>query len=182
MAAPPFRVNVAGLRRTPGARRREIRRGPIGDLAVTSSRVPEQADVEVDVVVEVSDGGMVATGTVRTAWVGQCRRCLSDVGGELVVDVRELYEPRGDGYRGPDEQAELEQETYPLASETLDLLPLARDAVLLNLPLAPICRSDCAGLCPTCGADLNEGPCPCLPVASNGRWAALDALRGPETS
>ena len=64
----------------------------------------------------------------------------------------------------------------------MDLLPLARDAVLLNLPLAPVCRPDCAGLCPTCGADLNEGPCLCLPVSSNGRWAALDALRGPETS
>jgi uncharacterized protein len=181
LPAPPFRVNVAGLRRTPGARREEHRRGRINDLVVTSSRVPEQSDVEVDVVVEVSDGGMVATGTVRTQWVGECRRCLIDVGGELVIDVRELYEPRPDGYRDPTEAVEVEQETYPLASETLDLLALARDAVLLNLPLTPICRPDCAGLCPTCGAELNEGPCGCVPAAANGRWSALDALRGTET-
>ena len=181
MPAPPFRVNVAGLRRTPGARRREQRRGPIGDLSITSSRVPEHSDVEVDVVIEVSDGGMVATGTVRAPWVGECRRCLVDVGGELLVDVREVYEPRPEGYRDPGEEAAVEQETYPLAGESLDLLPLARDAVLLNLPQVPICRPDCAGLCPTCGADLNEGACGCVPAVANGRWAALDALRGADT-
>src|SRR3954452_16563711 len=86
VAVPPFRVNVAGLRRTPGARRREQRRGRISDLAITSSRVPDDGEVEVDVVIEVSDGGVVATGTVAAPWVGECRRCLVDVGGELLVE------------------------------------------------------------------------------------------------
>jgi uncharacterized protein len=180
---PPFRVNVAGLRRRPGARRQERRSGPIVGLAITSSRVPERAPVVVDVVLEVSDGGIVASGTVRAHSVGECRRCLREIGSELVVDVRELYEPRPAGGRqlGDMEVAEMEEETYPLTAESLDLLPLARDAILLNLPQAPLCRADCAGLCPMCGADLNEGPCSCRPTINEGRWAALDALRGTET-
>ncbi len=181
MAAPLFRVNVAGLRRTPGARRREYRAAPIDGLKVTSSRVPAGADVAVDVVLEASDGGIVAGGTVRAPWVGECRRCLGEVGGELVVQVRELYEDRP-AHSGPGaEEAEMAEETYPLTEETLDLYPLARDAILLNLPQAPLCRPDCAGLCPTCGADLNEGPCGCPPPTTDARWAALDALRSIDT-
>jgi uncharacterized protein len=149
-------------------------------LKITSSRVPHGADVAVDVVLEASDGGIVASGTVRAPWVGECRRCLCEVGGELVVQVRELYEDRPAYDDDPAAEAEMGEETYPLADEILDLLPLARDAVLLHLPQAPLCRSDCAGLCPTCGADLNDGPCACPPPAADSRWAALDALRGTD--
>jgi uncharacterized protein len=52
-----------------------------------------------------------------------------------------------------------------------------REAVLLDLPLAPLCRPDCAGLCPECGADLNAGDCGHRPNATDPRWTALDDLR-----
>jgi uncharacterized protein len=177
----PFRVNVTGLRRTPGARRREYRAAPIEGLEVTSSRVPAGTDDVVDVVLEASDGGIVVTGTVSARWIGECRRCLREVGGELVIDVRELYEDRPAAGHHPTGRAEPAPETYPVTDEAVDLLPLARDAILLNLPQAPLCRPDCAGLCVTCGADLNDGPCSCLPPAADARWAPLDALRGTET-
>jgi uncharacterized protein len=180
MSPPPFLVNVAGLRRTPGARRSEQRRGPIDGLQVTSTHVPAGAEVDTDLILEVIDGGMVAIGTVSAPWVGECRRCLQPVEGVLRVELREIYEPRPAGPAGT--EAELEEETYPLTGDTLDLRPLARDAVLLNLPQAPLCRPDCAGLCPTCGVDLNAGPCGCPPVATDVRWAALDVLRPTETS
>jgi uncharacterized protein len=57
------------------------------------------------------------------------------------------------------------------------LRPLVRDALLLELPLAPLCRPDCRGLCARCGADLNAGPCSCV-ADRDPRWGALDALRG----
>ena len=114
--------------------------------------------------------------------MGECRRCLVDVGGELVVDVRELYEPRPDGYRDPTKRPTVEQETYPLAGESSTCCRWPATPCCSNLPLAPLCRPDCAGLCPSCGADRNEGPCGCVPAAANGRWAALDALRGADTS
>ena len=176
MTRRPFIVNIATLRRVSGARRSEYRRGPVPGLEVTGSRVPEGSDVEVDVVLEATDGGIVASGYVTAPWVGACRRCLTEVSGDLSVNVRELYERRGAASVEPAQQ---EQETYPIDGDTIDLEPLARDAVLLNLPQAPLCRPDCAGLCPTCGADLNQGACGCPPATADPRWAALDALRHP---
>jgi uncharacterized protein len=181
MSTDPFIVPVTGLRRTPGAHRHEHRqghiagpRGPGVPLAVTGSQVVPGSLVSVDVSITVVDGGMEVSGQVGSRWQGECRRCLRAVTGDLVADVRELYRPRVAG-----ESDDADEETYPLGADQLDLRPLARDAVLLNLPLAPLCRPDCAGLCPTCGADLNDGPCPCRPPATDPRWAALDILRDP---
>ncbi len=108
---------------------------------------------------------MVA-GTARAPWEGECRRCLCEVTGTAEARIEEIFvtEPE-------------EGETYPILGDHIDLEPLAREAIVLALPLAPLCRADCAGLCSTCGADLNGGPCGCPPADTDPRWAALDALR-----
>jgi uncharacterized protein len=144
----PFLVGVANLART-GARR-EHRSGVIEGLAVSGSRVPRGAEVDVDVLLEPVHGGVLVSGVVGSRWEGECRRCLVAAAGTVRAEVRELYEDRSDG-----------QETYALTGDQLDLEPLARDAVLLELPQAPLCREGCQGLCPQCGADLNEGVCAC---------------------
>jgi uncharacterized protein len=51
--------------------------------------------------------------------------------------------------------------------------------VLLDAPTTPLCRPDCAGLCPQCGADRNEQACACQPPPADPRWSALDALKAP---
>lgn len=164
-------VPVAGLRRNVGQRMGVERVGRLGELTVAGSRVPAEAGVALDVVLTSVSGGIEVTGTVRAPWQGECRRCLRSVRSEVVTEVRELYRPPGAGGGEPDE------ETYELGADHLDLAPLARDAVLLELPLAPLCRPDCAGLCPTCGADRNTTPCDCAAEARDPRWAALDSLR-----
>ncbi|MGH9077323.1 MAG: YceD family protein [Acidimicrobiales bacterium] len=179
----PFLVPIASLRRAPGARRAEHRRGvvPPADpdqaavgLVLSGTVVPEGAEVEADVVLEVVSGGVFVSGLVTAPWRGDCRRCLGSVDGRLVAEVAELYAPRqaGAGHGGPDD------ETYPLALDFLDLTPCVRDAVLLGLPLAPLCRPGCLGLCPTCGADRNDGACSCPEAGGDSRWAGLDALGG----
>jgi uncharacterized protein len=178
LKAQPFLVNVAGLRPTSG-RHHVVRTGRLDGLAITSSSVPADADVVVDVDLEVVVGGVVATGGVSSPWVGECRRCLRPVHGELVAEVREIFE-RAPRLREGDLTEADQAETYPLTGDTLDLAPLVRDALLLELPLAPLCRADCAGLCPTCGADRTEGPCGCAEPVVNPRWAALDALQIPQ--
>jgi len=178
VTARPFIVNVSAIRRVPGARRAEQRQGRIQGLGVTGSSVAPNASVGIDAVLEVIDGGIVVIGTVKALWVGECRRCLGDVGGDLEIDVREIYEPRTAGEEAA--SIEAEEDTYPLLGDQLDLMPLARDAILLSLPLAPLCRQDCAGLCQTCGKNRNEGPCGCLPEDSDDRWATLNALRGTD--
>ena len=70
----------------------------------------------------------------------------------------------------------IEGETYPLEGEEVDLELPVRDTVLLDLPAAPLCREDCAGLCPLCGIDRNEADCDCDPNPPDPRWDALRAL------
>jgi uncharacterized protein len=74
------------------------------------------------------------------------------------------------------EAVPLEGETYLLEDDVIDLEPMVRDALLLELPLAPLCRDDCAGLCPTCGANRNDEPCDCAEAEPDPRWAALRSL------
>jgi uncharacterized protein len=76
-----------------------------------------------------------------------CRRCLTEWPEPLEVDVFEML--------GSDPEAE-----YRLSGDEADLEVPLRDAVLLALPLSPLCRPDCLGLCGVCGADLNTGSCP----------------------
>jgi len=165
VGARPFVVHVAQLRRTTGTRWHEERRGVLGGLDCSGSAVPEGAPVEADVDLDAVLGGVAVEGTVRAPWVGACRRCLAPATGILTVGVRELYTEDGDG-----------EETYPLHGDELDLEPLVRDAVLLELPQAPLCGPDCGGLCPVCGANRNEEDCGCE-APRDVRWAALDALR-----
>jgi uncharacterized protein len=163
----PFVVNIADLLNRPGARRRERVEGRLaGPITVVDSAIRAEVPVVVDTLLEWVSDGLLATGTVDGAWEGPCRRCLGPVHGVLHVDVQELFEstPR-DG------------ESYPLGHHTVDLEPLAREALTLDLPLAPLCSAGCSGLCATCGADLNLGDCGCRPADADPRWAALDALR-----
>ena len=166
MRASPFVVNVGRLLHAPGERYHERRCGPLAGLAVTGSAVPADAEVCVDVVLDAVPGAVVAHGTVTAPWSGPCRRCLGDARGTIVAEVREVFEHDHDP-----------EQTYPIRGDQLDLAPMARDTVLLELPLAPLCREDCAGICPTCGADRNTAPCDCTTDPADPRWAALDALR-----
>jgi uncharacterized protein len=164
----PFLVQVAALRKQNGAVRAEHREGTIPGLGAVSVVVPDDEPVVLDVTLASYPGGITADGTVTTTWSGECRRCGGPVGGRVSARVRERFAPTGGTVR--------DEEAYPLTGDELDLEPLARDAVLLDLPLAPLCREDCAGLCPTCGVNRNTETCDCAPPP-DPRWAALDALR-----
>lgn len=159
-------MNVADLAHRPGARRREHLEGTVGDLRVVDSAVPADAHVAVDTLLEWVTEGVLASGSVTAPWMGDCRRCLGPVTGHTTVDFRELFE-----------QQPREGESYRLAGDFIDMEPLVREALLLDLPLAPVCSPECRGLCPSCGADLNLGPCGCPPPVTDPRWAALDALQ-----
>ena len=167
MPARPWIVHVTPLLRAPGSRREEPVRGHVEGAVGSASAVPADEDVAAALVLESLNGGaVVATGTIDAPWAGECVRCLGPARGRLRVAVRELYEPGGDA-----------EETYPLHGDQIDLEPLVRDAVLLELPLAPLCREACAGLCPVCGANRNDDDCGHEPDTRDPRWAALDQLK-----
>ncbi len=167
----PFVVGVADLMHRPGTRRTEHVTGATAAMVVAATQVPDGAEMTVEAKLEPVSAGILTTGWAEVAWTSECRRCEIEVIGTTRVDFREQFEP----HANPD--ADVELDTYPLLHDKVDLELVAREAILLALPLAPLCREDCAGLCPTCGADLNEGACDCVPPVADPRWAALDALR-----
>jgi len=175
VAIDPFVVGVARLRTQLGATAPCHLQGlfdPSGELKAPvpgESEVPDGGEVIFDGTVESIPKGIVASGRVTTTWEGVCRRCAVDVGGEIDVAVRERFI----------EKAAPEDEAYLLKGDLVDLGPMIRDAVVLELPIAPLCHEGCKGLCTQCGADLNEGPCGCE-APGDPRWATLDVLRRPE--
>ena len=94
--------------------------------------------------------GVLVTGTAEVELHGECVRCLSAVEDRVEVDLQELFV-----YPGSEAD---EEEASRLEGDLIDLEPLLRDAVVLELPFQPLCRPDCAGLCPQCGANLNDDP------------------------
>ncbi len=177
MGAEPFVVNVARLRAANGTRRHEVRRGPLDPYegsappAKGDSALAAGADVTCDVVLESFPGGVMVTGTVSAPWEGTCRRCTAAVGGDLCVAVRERYTDEGPG--------PADEDAYPIVDQRIDLGLVAHDAVVLELPLAPLCSEACRGLCPSCGVDRNVEACDCRPPA-DPRWASLDVLRSAQ--
>jgi uncharacterized protein len=159
----PLQIGVAELRRRLGTRRAVERVVPLDGLAISTASVPDPPEVTVRVELESIAKGIVAEGTVGAAWEGECRRCLRPVSGEVETDVREIFEVD-----------HTEGETYPLAEDTVDLEPMVRDAVLLALPLAPLCGPDCAGPAPEV---FPTGPAVEPDRPPDPRWAALDELR-----
>ena len=177
MSAPgPLRLGVAELLRHPGLRREVQRTAVLDGLATSTARVVAGAPVELDLVVEAIGADVVVEGTVSAPWEAECRRCLELVEGRLAADVREVFE------RHP-----TEGETYPLEDDEIDLEPLAREAVLLELPLAPLCGPTCLGPAPEAFPAIVEGAPVEVDADDDGgeappdpRWAALDQLRFDE--
>lgn len=164
-----LRVGITELRRRPGTQRDVTVRTALPGLAITSAHVPDDAELAVDLTLEAVEGGAItATGTVEVPWVAECRRCLDEVAGTVTVEVREVYETHpSDG------------ETYPIEVDEVDLEPVVRDTALLNLPISPLCRPDCAGPVPDelPIATASEAPDADAEPPKDPRWAALDDLR-----
>ncbi|KUN81996.1 hypothetical protein AQJ66_23380 [Streptomyces bungoensis] len=144
--------------------------------------VPEGAPVELELRLESVMEGVLVTGTARARAEGECVRCLEPVGLELEADFQELFsypdaDDRGRVIAEPGDDAEDDEDRYYLEDGLFDLEPLLRDAVVLALPMQPVCREDCPGLCSECGARLADDP-DHHHDAVDIRWAALQGLAG----
>lgn len=133
----------------------------------------EQYAVEPPLVATILDvskmtgAGLALRLRFSAALVGPCMRCLGPAAPSFTVDAREVNQPGG---------GEELQSPYLDDADVLDLAAWARDAYVLALPQQLVCRPDCAGLCPECGADLNADPDHAHERAPDPRWAALREL------
>jgi uncharacterized protein len=165
----PFAVPRGELFRHAGVRHDVTLAGRVPDLALSTTRLAADDDVVADLVLEAQGDAVTATGTVSAHWVGECRRCLELIEGEVTIELSEVFEPDP-----------VDGETYPLGRDEVDLGPAVREALALALPLAPLCRDDCTGPDPDTHP-ITTAPDPAEssddePVPADPRWAALDAL------
>ncbi len=141
--------------------------------------VPQGAPIELDLRLESVMEGVLVTGTAHAGVQGECVRCLEPIERELDADFQELYSypDAGEHYGGQAAEGDEgdEEETLFVEDDLFDLEPVLRDAVVLALPLQPVCREDCPGLCSECGARLAEDP-DHHHDATDIRWAALQGL------
>ena len=117
-------------------------------------------------------GRIYFSGRLEGTMAGECRRCLKEVTAQVTDEVHLFFAEEGD------ETAEDDPDVYPIdaAAHELDLRPAIRESYSLAAPLFLLCRDDCKGLCPTCGADHNAGACACA-TTTDSRWDALRSLR-----
>jgi uncharacterized protein len=171
--ASPYLVPVAALLRDVPSSTSVDFEAPFDEPHEFAPRGPIETDVFPEAMVRVKlrlesfSGGLRVHGRVEAPWHGICRRCSAPVLGVTNVAVNERF------VDDPDVTDEL---TYQIDQSFIDLAPLVHDAILLDLPLAPLCRADCQGLCPYCGIDRNEANCGCQ-APHDPRWATLDGLQ-----
>jgi uncharacterized protein len=121
--------------------------GPI-EIDLDLERVDASQPVTVHIRLEALTDEILARGTIEFVAGLSCNRCLTEWSEDGTVAFTQLFGPDND------------EDTLPIERDGhIDLEPVVRDEVGLALPLVPLCREDCRGLCPTCGTDLNTAPC-----------------------
>jgi uncharacterized protein len=190
MASPQrseFVVPLHDLRRR-SHNRRDVKISTVMEsVAVADTMIDARHPVLVDLTIEAAADGVSATGVIEGRWHGACSLCLDDVGGALRADVTEVFKERP-----------LDEDSYPLGSDHIDLEPMVRDALILELPLLARCPNGGIGICdrvpevlqaslltdeagesgstdgghdPTEGHGSESGP-----ELADPRWAALSGL------
>jgi uncharacterized protein len=166
---------------------------PIGSERVYSvdgsipSAQPDTPDTDVRGRVRLTrtNRGLLAYAELDTVARDACSRCLRPAETPLHISLREEFLPTVDVHTGqplpPLDEGEDSDAFRIDEHHHLYLGEAVRQAMVMQEPMRPLCRPDCAGLCPTCGADLNEGPCACPEEPVDERWSALRGLNVRES-
>src|SRR3954447_20761997 len=176
-AANPWKLDLRELGRRPG-NLQELERtaSAPADWRVELIGVPAGAQVTMRLRLESVMEGVLVSGELDVPVEGSCARCLEPIEDTLHLDVQELY-----AYEGSTTEATSEEdEVRRVEGDFLGREPLVRDAVVLSLPLAPVCTEDCAGLCVDCGQRLDDLPADHEHEIVDARWAGLAAKFGTD--
>ncbi len=158
-----------------------------------TSPVGTTKDWVIDDVVDVNDSGVevpikgeilltrtnrsvLAKGTLRTEVKLACSRCLKPITQKLNLKIEEEFFPTIDVVTGVPVDMPEEPDVFTIDDHhILNLVEAVRQYALLAIPMKPLCRKNCAGLCPVCGKNLNNGDCGCVKEVDS-RWAGLAKL------
>jgi uncharacterized protein len=171
----PWVFDTRPMGRRPGTMKPYRVSAPVGQpMGIEVIAVAKGAEIELDLRMESVAEGVLVSGIATGTADGECARCLRDISIPVSADLRELY-----AYPESTTAATTADDEYPrLIDDLIDLEPLVRDEIVLTLPLAPLCRPDCPGLCSECGErfdDLEQGH---SHEILDPRWADLAAKFG----
>lgn len=143
--------------------------------------VPLEGPVVADFEIQRLGNEIQVTGSVRATARLQCSRCLAPFAYAVAGDVEATFAPPAKLAEGvhQHELAQDELEVEPLVQGGADLRGVIAEQIHLNLPLKPLCREDCPGICPHCGRSGADRECGCAPAAGDPRWEALRKLKVP---
>lgn len=169
-----MKLNVAQLMKSPVGTTREY------DLEEAFGSVEDQQltqPVRLHLHLTRINDGLLARGDLETVLAIPCSRCTELAEQTLRFHFDEQFRPTIDIATGqplkPDDDDDVEPVYTIDANHLMDMDEVVRQGVVLEAPMHPLCRPDCRGLCPRCGANLNEGACGCEVDAPSGPMAAM---------
>jgi len=124
-----------------------------------------------------TDRGLLVTASLLVTVQQVCSRCLEGLISTERVEFQEEYVPTVDVITGAFLPPPEDPDTFRIdAHHILDIKEAVRQYLLTVKPIQPLCRPDCAGLCPYCGHNLNTGPCHCPKAVADERWSVLQGI------
>jgi uncharacterized protein len=143
--------------------------------------VPLEGAISADFEIQRLGNELQVAGTVQATVGLQCSRCLASFSYRVDGTVEGAFGPPAKVAEGEHqhELAEDELEVEPLTGGGADLRGVIAEQIYLNLPLKPLCREDCPGICPHCGRPGAADGCGCPPAAGDPRWEALRKITIP---
>jgi uncharacterized protein len=168
-----MQINVAQILKAPVGSTRNHQVG--GAVDISGNGVASEVYGEVELL--RTNRGILVRGILHTEIEAVCSRCLTAFRCPMDLKIQEEYFPVIDVVSGaalalPDEPGSFTIDE----SHILDLTEAVRQYALLAKPMKPLCGENCAGLCPTCGHNLNQGPCDCSPQEVTGTRLVLSKL------
>ena len=168
-----LQINVSQLLKEPmgSTRNYEIS----GAVDITGDGVSSEAQGEATLT--RTNQGILVKGVLHTEVELTCSRCLSLFSCPVTLNIEEEYTPTVDIISGAPLPSPEEPGSFTIdENHVIDLTEAIRQYALLAIPMKPLCREDCAGLCQSCGHNLNQGPCDCPPQEVDPRWSELSKL------
>jgi uncharacterized protein len=169
-----MQINVAQLLKQPIGSTRSYK---IDDIIHVAGEEPADYYVQGEIELVRTDRSILLRGTLGTKVNLACSRCLTSFEHPLVFKLEEEFFPTVNVTSGVSVPLPEDSTAFVIDEHhMLDLSEVVRQHALLTMPMKPLCRPKCAGLCPSCGANLNQGDCQCPPRSQKSPWAKLEKL------